>query len=159
MAFSVSIGDILLLSRLAYRLGQTFTSGRNSAPAEFHEVQNQLYSLHDALNYLADQDETTSGINHDGTASSTVAPPDGVLGRMVANCRGTLDHLEKVVETYTELDPDVVQPKDTDRRRWRFKENWKKIKWTTEGGNLDKLKQSLAIHLNALNLAVAARNR
>lgn len=126
---------------------------------EFQEVQNQLYSLHNALKYLADQDETTSGIDYDGTAAGTVAPPDGVLSRMVANCRGTLDHLKKVVETYTELDPDAVQSGDTDRRRWRFKENWKKIKWTTEGGNLDKLKHSLAIHLNALNLAVAARNR
>ena len=54
MAFSPSIGDIMLLSSLAWKIGQAFTSGRGGAPAEFQEVKNELTSLSTSINVLCD---------------------------------------------------------------------------------------------------------
>lgn len=54
MSFTPSIGDIMLLSSLAWKIGQAFTSGRGGAPAEFQEVQNELTSLSTAINVLCD---------------------------------------------------------------------------------------------------------
>jgi hypothetical protein len=45
MASPFSFGDAYQLSRLALKLGKAFTKGRKSAPTEFREVENQLYSL------------------------------------------------------------------------------------------------------------------
>lgn len=52
MSMPVSIGDILLLSKIAYQIGVAFTSGRKSAPREFAEVENQLFALSTALEVL-----------------------------------------------------------------------------------------------------------
>lgn len=163
MAFSVSIGDAIMLSTLAYRLGQTFTSGRKSAPAQFVEVENQLYSLGQALKFLGTQDAKSAGEAAESTADSTtvLAQQDDILGRMVSNCRVTLRHLEQVIAKYTELGATSNEPDPPSRKRWRkeIMENWKKIRWTTEGGDLDKLKSNLAVHISGLTLAVSAINR
>ncbi|KAF7533247.1 hypothetical protein G7Z17_g13540 [Cylindrodendrum hubeiense] len=54
MTSPISIGDAYLLAKLALKLGHAFTKGRKSAPAEFREVENQLYSLSAALSALKD---------------------------------------------------------------------------------------------------------
>lgn len=160
MAWPVSIGDAIMLSTLAYRLGQTFTSGRKSAPAQFAEVQNQLYSLSQALEFLGTQDAKSAGDagESQAKAATVLAQQDDILGRMISNCRLTLRHLEELVGKYTELGD---EPDPPSRKRWRkeIMENWKKIRWTTEGGDLDKLKSNLAVHISGLTLAISAINR
>ena len=54
MSLPISIGDVLLLSSLAWKIGCAFTSGRAGAPAEFREVENELQSLKASLSLLAD---------------------------------------------------------------------------------------------------------
>ncbi|KAF4637084.1 hypothetical protein G7Y89_g988 [Cudoniella acicularis] len=156
MSFGIGIGDILMLSGLAYTLGKTLTSGRKGAPAEFQEVQNQLFAISSALKLLS---STLSKSGSPGVADR--AEEDEILGRMVENCGATLKHLEKILQKYPELRPDLEkeQVDDNMRRKWRqeLKDNIKKIKWTTEGAGLDKLRHNLATHVNALNLAIAAR--
>jgi hypothetical protein len=49
MALPVSIGDVIAMAKLAKTIALAFTKGRKSAPAEFREVENQLYSLSTAL--------------------------------------------------------------------------------------------------------------
>ena len=49
MAFNISIGDVMLLSSLAWKVGRAFTSGRGGAPAEFLEVKNELDGLAGAI--------------------------------------------------------------------------------------------------------------
>jgi hypothetical protein len=162
----LSIGDVILLSQLAYGLARAFTSGRKSAPAEFQEVQNQLYALGSALGFLA-KDRTESPSRSRASNVETVGKEkeaddqDGVLEEMIANCRGTLKHLELLVDKYMEIDPNAKDPGQTGLRRWQqdVKRNWKKIRWTTEGGDLDKLRNNLAVHINGLNLALSAMHR
>lgn len=54
MAGLPSIGDIMLLSQLAWKIGCAFTSGRQGAPAEFQEVENELTSLTKAITLLTE---------------------------------------------------------------------------------------------------------
>lgn len=62
MAFSLSIGDIVLLGSLAWKIGRAFTSGRAGAPAEFREVENELTSLSLSIKKLTDTLRTDDSI-------------------------------------------------------------------------------------------------
>lgn len=53
MASPVSIGDAILLTQIAHKIGQAFTTGRKSAPAEFEEIQKLLWTLSEALKLVA----------------------------------------------------------------------------------------------------------
>lgn len=157
MSFGIGIGDILMLSGLAYSIGKALTNGRTGALAEFQEVQNQLFAISNALKLLS----TTLQKSESSRQDLVLTLEDDTLIRMVENCSATLKHLENVLEKYPELrsDAGAAEIDEASRRKWkqRLKTNIKKIKWTTEGADLDKLKQNLAIHINALNLAIAAR--
>ena len=139
MPAPVSIGDAFL-TKLALKIGQAFTKGRKSAPAEFREVESQLYSLSAALYALRVARE--SGISPPLLVDFSNLPrnipshyndnQDIILG-MLGSCKDTLSHLESIVEKYsiirTSADPE--QPR---LKRWsrELKANWKKIAWTTE---------------------------
>lgn len=156
MSFGIGVGDILMLSGLAYSIGKTLTSGRTGASAEFHEVQTQLFAISNALKLLS---KTLHGSGA-STQDHVSTLEDEALIQMIENCSTTLKHLEKVLEKYPELRSEMkVTEDESTRRKWRqeLKENVRKIKWTTEGADLDKLRRNLAIHINALNLAVATR--
>ncbi len=57
-----SVGDILLLSSLAWKIGTAFTSGRAGAPAELQEVENELDGLTKSITMLADTLDTDDSI-------------------------------------------------------------------------------------------------
>ncbi|PNY26286.1 Uncharacterized protein TCAP_03786 [Tolypocladium capitatum] len=160
MSFSISFGDVYLMGKLALKIGQAFTKGKKSAPAEFREVESQLYSLSAALNAFSSARE-----------SSTIAPPivdksklpknipshfaenqDIILG-MLRSCKETLSHLQTIVDKYSVISTstDASQPR---LKRWtkELKSDWRKISWTTEGGTLNDLKGNLTIQTNSLNL-------
>ncbi|KAJ6085095.1 hypothetical protein N7499_004724 [Penicillium canescens] len=151
MAFQISIGDALMLSKLAYDIALAFTSGRKSAPAQFQEVQNQLYSLSTAL-------ESFKSLSTEGEEQTNQRPVDGISA-IIQNCRMTLKHLELLVNKYM-----VIQDQDDkskpQKRQWsaEISKNWKKVQWTREGGDLAKLQHNLGVHINSLNLAVAVTN-
>ena len=151
MALPVSVGDAILLAKIALRLGQAFTSGRKSAPAEFTEIQNLLYTLSNSLELLSrDIPEKSASQYKDGGA-------DSVTLQIILNCRGTLTHLDALVAKYMEIKP----AGDTGGRMWKdeIRKNWKKILWTKEGGDVGKLKLTLIAHINGLNLAVSVNNK
>lgn len=157
MASPISIGDAIELSRIAYKVGQAFTSGRKSAPAEFAEIQNLLYTLSNALNLVAkDAPRSVCAI-----ATELGDSENAVLLQIIANCRSTLEHLESLVANYTELDLKTEQANQGGPRGWKdnIKRNWKKVIWTKEGGGIDKLKTTLTAHVDGLNLAVSAFNK
>jgi hypothetical protein len=162
MVSPVSIGDAIALSKLAYSIGRAFSSGRASAPAEFHEVQNQLFALGGALGLVAN--DRSEHKNNPTRASAEVekalAEQDEVLQQMIPNCKETLAHLESLLEKYMDIDPNAK----TDKKafsKWKegVKKNYKKIKWTTEGGDLDKLRDNLSVHVTGMTLALSAIHR
>ncbi|KAI1121657.1 hypothetical protein F5Y10DRAFT_255810 [Nemania abortiva] len=156
MPFQISIGDAILLAQIAWRLAQTFTKGRQSAPAAFYEIENELHSLSAALtavesersNMQLSTDETGAGSNQHTTNHD-------ILGRIIQNCKRTLEHLEEIVKKYT-IVSEQTDPKKPKLERWShsFLKNWKKIEWTTEKGDLNTLRSQIMVHTNSLNLLV-----
>lgn len=162
MALPVSIGDAILLSQIAYNLGNAFSSGRKSAPAEFAEIRDLLFTLSGALKLLArglPDADSTEGRSISRSDTEQTDEEHALLAQIIVNCRSTLSHLQALVEKYTALDTKPSQ-KDEDRR-WtdEIRENLKKILWTREGGGVAKLKLTLIAHINGLNLAVGAINK
>ncbi|KAJ4175811.1 hypothetical protein NW767_015663 [Fusarium falciforme] len=160
MASPVSIGDAFLMAKLAFRIGQAFTKGKKSAPAELREVESQLYSLSAALNALTAARESSHSppLLVDRSNLPQNAPPhykdnqDIILG-MLGSCKDTLAHLESIVDEYGIISTTADLSKAR-VKRWsqRLKADWKKIAWTTEGGDLAALKSDLTIQTNSLNL-------
>ena len=166
MALPVSIGDVILLSQLAYSIGRAFSSGRKSAPAEFLEVQNQLFALGGALGLLAnDRSERLKTSSREGPHTlkeeKVATEQDEILEQMILNCKETLTHLKALVNKYMEIDPNAKTTTQATFKSWQqdVRKNWKKIKWTTEGGDIDKLRNNLAVHVNGLTLALSAMHR
>jgi hypothetical protein len=138
-------------------------------------VENQLYSLSAALGLLDsrrtfDSDSYASYIGQSASSSPRLRPTrnyksNDILGLMIQNCERTLEHLESIVEKYStfrcesvpsEPPTENLGAKKTPPRRWRreLRENWKKIIWTTEGGDLATLRNQLTVHTNCVNLVV-----
>ncbi|KAF9767979.1 hypothetical protein IL306_014786 [Fusarium sp. DS 682] len=160
MASPVSIGDAFLMAKLAFRIGQAFTKGKKSAPVELREVESQLYSLSAALNALttARKSRHSEPLLVDPSELPQNAPAhyknnqDIILG-MLGSCNDTLVHLKSIVDKYGIIST-TADPSQPRVKRWsqRLKADWKKIAWTTEGGDLAALKRDLTIQTNSLNL-------
>lgn len=161
MTSPLSFSDCYLISVLALRISRAFTKGRKYAPAEFREVENQLCSLSVALCAL--ERARTAGdaaIFFDPSqlaGASQPRQPEGgdVVGTMLRSCEETLKHLEDIVKKYSS----IGKPRDSEQpllKRWsrELKDNWKKIAWTTEGGDLATLRSQLTIHINSMNLVL-----
>ncbi|KAJ3526897.1 hypothetical protein NM208_g10968 [Fusarium decemcellulare] len=72
---------------------------------------------------------------------------------MLGSCNDTLAHLKSIVDKYAIIST-AADPSQARVKRWsqRLKADWKKIAWTTEGGDLAALKSDLTIQTNSLNL-------
>jgi hypothetical protein len=72
---------------------------------------------------------------------------------MLGSCNDTLSHLQSIVVKYGIIST-TADPSHSQVKRWshRLKADWKKIAWTTEGGDLAALKSDLTIQTNSLNL-------
>lgn len=161
MSVPISVGDAILLAKIAYNIGQAFTTGRKSAPAEFQEIQNLLFSLGSALKVLA-QDLPDDVLCRPGSPSTRdfdgVEGEVALLSQLMINCRSTLNFLSTLVDHYK-----VIGEGEGKKEGSRWKEDllktWKRITWTKEGGDIAKLKLTLTTHINGLNLALNAMNR
>jgi len=162
MSLPVSVSDAILLAQIAWGVGQAFTSGRKSAPAEFAEIQDLLFTLSEALKVLARDLPESNHVSQAERAAAEegdVAHADhALLAQMIMNCRSTLTHLKLMVDKYTVIEKESRQ---NEQRKWKdeVKRNWKKLLWTKEGGDIIKLKTTLTAHINGLNLAVSAINK
>lgn len=164
MGSPVSIGDIIAMSKISWKIAQAFTNGRKSAPIEFREVENQLYSLSSALSAFKDacgddiaavSIESSSLPNrfqdkeqHEGLQS---------VDWLLNSCNETLRHLEKLIDKYSALATGSGQENPEPRfRRWSdtLLRNYKKIAWTTEAGDIATLRSQLLVHTNSLHLVL-----
>ncbi|KAI1427727.1 hypothetical protein F5Y12DRAFT_783143 [Xylaria sp. FL1777] len=156
MAFQISIGDAILLAQIAWRLGQTFTKGRQSAPAEFQEVENELYSLSAALTAAENEyDSVRTSANQIVSGNNRRIENQDIFAQIIGNCKHTLAHLEEIVKKYM-IVSEQGDPQKHKLERWSHSilKNWRKIEWTTEKGDLNTLRSQIMIHTNSLNLLI-----
>ena len=163
MASPVSFGDAVAMSKIAWRIAHAFTKGRTSAPAEFREVENQLYSLSAALTAFKDvcgSDVAALAIDPSHLpARFHDEKQDGghTVSRILNSCGETLAHLEKIVDDYAVVATQSTKgPAKSRLQRWTadLVKNYKKIAWTTEAGDLAALRSQLMVHTNSLDLVL-----
>lgn len=161
MASPVSFGDAVAMSKIAWRIAHAFTKGRTSAPAEFREVENQLYSLSAALAAFKDVcGADVAAVTVDSSklpARFQDEQQDGArtLSGILDSCAETLAHLEKIVDDYAVV-ATSKDPAKSRLQRWTadLVKNYKKIAWTTEAGDLAALRSQLMVHTNSLDLVL-----
>ncbi|KAK4168073.1 hypothetical protein QBC43DRAFT_285378 [Cladorrhinum sp. PSN259] len=150
MASPVSLGDVIAMSKIAWKIAQAFSKGRNSAPAGFREVENQLYSLSrvlDAFSKAFTRDSDFAAVDAREGAS--------IIKRILDNCKDTLTRLQETVDKYGDIVA-VNDPAQSLLKRWGtgFKKNYRKVAWTTKAGDLATLRGQLMAHTNSLDLVV-----
>ncbi|KAK1760373.1 hypothetical protein QBC47DRAFT_366974 [Echria macrotheca] len=151
MASPVSIGDVIAMAKLAKTIAEAFTKGRKSAPAEFREVENQLYSLSTALAAFEDAQDSSAQLA--ALTAATQRPNGQSVAGMLSNCNETLKHLENIVSKYSAI-TEEQDPSKSRVQRWsqELLRNYKKIAWTTEAADLSTLRSQLMVHTNSLEL-------
>ncbi|KAI8954654.1 hypothetical protein F4801DRAFT_480687 [Xylaria longipes] len=156
MVFQLSLGDGIRLAQIAWLLAQTFTKDRRSAPAEFQEIENELYGLSAALTAAEnEQNNAQSSTNPAVPDNNRHAATQDIFEHIIQNCKQILNHLEEIVNKYTivseKRDPDKPKLKEWSKSIVR---NWRKIEWTTEKGDLNTLRSQIMVQTNSLNLLV-----
>jgi hypothetical protein len=96
MAFQpLSVGDILMLSQTAWKIGRAFTKGRDGAPAEFAEVEREANGLSDALKLTAE------ALHADGSILSRAEPETKIaVNAILESAARTLGDLDSFIERY-----------------------------------------------------------
>ncbi|OAG42871.1 hypothetical protein AYO21_02822 [Fonsecaea monophora] len=174
MSFGFSIGDIILLGQLSYKLYDTVTTGRRNASRELQELGEVLYGLNCALSHLR---HVAGDISK---AASTSLSNDShgremqqALDQMVQNCAVTLDDLDNVTKKYREGATMSENNENNEgvesgagsgsgksqKRRKVFKNaiasNWAKIRWDIDKDSLKAYRDKLQAHVNAINLVLS----
>ncbi|TKA82456.1 hypothetical protein B0A49_00056 [Cryomyces minteri] len=153
MAGAPSIGDILMLSQTAWKVGRAFTSGRKGAPAEFQEVESEANGLSKALTLLGEILLADDSILARADAKSR----EGVV-TILHSCEQTLEDLESFVDQYKIIKRTETNGGYTVERNWSelVLSNYKRMKWTTEGGDIQALRNMLQMHTSTINLTMQA---
>lgn len=104
MAFQpLSVGDILMLSQTAWKIGRAFTKGSKSAPSEFREVESEANGLSEALKLTAE------ALHEDGSVLSRAEPETRVaVNSILESASRTLSDLESFIDRYQ-----VVRKRET----------------------------------------------
>lgn len=159
----ISIGDAIALSNIAWNIAKAFLPGTAGAKDDCKELHGLLCALTNALRLVGE----TFCLNNRSQQPGRIADvPDhsnntaSIISETLSHCNGILGNLKVLIETYSILDqePDSAQGPTSATRR-KVKRGWMKLLWTAEGDNISGLKQSLTVHIQTLNLAIATTNR
>jgi hypothetical protein len=174
MSFGFSVGDILLVSQLAYKLYSTVTSGRRSAARDLKELEDVLFGLRCALDHLGNavKDISVAASNRQDANAVDMRQK---LDTMVDSCGTTLQELDSVTKKYREAanqgEGDVVDdtadllaigpstnPNKNKRSISQVKQNlrvnWMKIRWDIERNSLSEYRVKLQAHTDAINIVL-----
>ncbi|GME46292.1 hypothetical protein GTA08_BOTSDO09162 [Neofusicoccum parvum] len=174
MAGILNIGDVLMLSQLAWKIGRAFTAGRKGAPAEFVSVEAEVSGLAKALKLLAETlfaeniyeengdagggGRGKSGDGMGGILGQASAETRGGVEVILISCQRTLKDLESLVEQYQVIRKHRTSGGFSIERNWSdlVLSSYKKMLWTTEGGNIQELRNMLHMHTSTISLTMLA---
>lgn len=159
----ISIGDAIALSSIAWNIAKAFLPGTADAKDDCRELHGLLCALRNALRLVG---ETFCLNNRSQQPGGIADVPDhsnntaSIISETLSHCNGILGNLKILIETYSilEQDPDSAAGSTSATGR-KMKRSWMKLLWTAEGDNISGLKQSLTVHIQTLNLAIATTNR
>ncbi len=174
MSFSFSVGDIILVSQLAYKLYSNLTTGRCSAAKDLKELEDVLFGLRCALDHLSKAAKSISSTASDSQDANAVEVRHK-LDAMINSCGATLLELDSVTKKYREaVEPAQDEVVDDDaegasavgastrpskkRSLAQFKEsvrvNWMKVRWDVERKSLGEYRAKLQSHTDAITIVL-----
>jgi hypothetical protein len=166
MSFGFSVGDIVLLSQLAYKLYSNVTSGRRSADHDLKELEDVLFGLRCALDHLGRvaSDISTTASNQDMLPSDVQEK----LGLMISSCGSTLQELDSATQKYRDgvksADKDAID-KDAPRKnliqargvarvaqlKRDLEINFTRVRWDMKRQSFQEYRNKLQSHVDAIN--------
>lgn len=146
-----SIGDVLMLSQVAWRTGRAFASGRASAPGEFLQIESELNGVAKSLKLLA---ETLLLDGSEQLIQQAGAHIQNGLATILLSCKRTLDDLESLIDQYQVIKKNRTSGGYTVERSWSelVIQNYSSMMWTTEGGNIQDLRELLHLYTASISL-------
>jgi hypothetical protein len=168
VGFGFSIGDIVLMSQLAYRLYSAIGS-RKSVSKELKHLGDALFDLHCALDHLektADDISTRAFSGSDGNESVKRS-----LHSMIDSCASTLNELDEATKKYRDIDAQAeVNKPDSSRsfmdgarrqstiERWKqqLKVQWNKVHWDFKESSMIEYRQRLLYHTATINMVISS---
>jgi hypothetical protein len=153
-----NVGDILMLSQVAWKTGRVFTAGRKDAPSDFYAVETDVSGLAQALKLLAEALHAEDG---DGLISKSDKKTKDGVAIILSSCRRTIHDLDSLVDRYQVIRKHRTVGGFAIERSWSdlVLAQYDTIIWTTEGGNLHDLSSLLQMHTKSIRLLTEAVQR
>ena len=153
-----SIGDILMLSQIAWKIGRAFTAGRKNAPAQFHEIESEVNGLAKALKLLA---ETMFAESDSGLLEHADQEIEESLATILTCCQRTVQDLDSLMEQYQIVRKTRTPTGFVVERSWSdlIITQYRTMMWTTEGGDIQHLQTLLKMHTNSITAIKQALQR
>jgi hypothetical protein len=153
-----SIGDILMLSQLAWKIGRAFTAGRKGAPSEFLEVEAEVNALAKALKLLA---ETLFADAEDSLLEKADQDTQHSVAIILTSCQHTVSDLDSLMDRYQVIKKHRTAGGFAIERSWSdlVLTQYKAMMWTAEGGNIGNLRSKLQMHRSTITLTMQALQR
>ncbi|KAF2773542.1 hypothetical protein EJ03DRAFT_347523 [Teratosphaeria nubilosa] len=149
----LSVGNILMLSQTAGKVGRAFTQGKKSAPSEFAEVERESNGLSEALKLVAET------LHDNGSVLSQAEPQTrAAVSTILESASKTLSDLESFVERHQVIKKQETKGGFVVERSWSdvVLANYRTLKWTTEGGDMTELRNMLHMHTSTINRTMQA---
>lgn len=167
MAGLPSIGDILMSSQTAWKIGRAFTAGEKGAPREFFEVESEVNSLATSLQHLVEvlfNDNSESGTGGNGESLLAQADRRTRLGvaKIIQSCQKTLRDLDDLTQRYQDVKIYRTSGGDAVKDRvWSdvVLHNYATMMWTADGGSISELRDMLHVHTSTVILVTQALQR
>jgi hypothetical protein len=146
---TLSVGDVLMQSQTAWKIGRTFSNKRQSTPVDFTEIERESNALSEALKMLAEALHSNDTVLHQAEGETKAA-----VNTILESAKKTLSDLESFVERYQ-----VIRKKETSsgfvvERNWSevVIAGYKTFKWTAAGGDMDELRNLLHLHTRTITM-------
>jgi hypothetical protein len=152
------VGDILLLSQTAWRIGRAFTAGRENAPSEFQEVESEIKGLAKALKVLA---EIMFADSDNGLLKQADQEIQESLATILNSCQRTVQDLDSLMDQYQIVTKSRTQDGFVVERSWSdlVVAQYRSMIWTTDGGDIQHLRSLLKMQTNSISSIKQALQR
>lgn len=146
--YGVSIGDVLMLSQVAWRISRLFSPRHNagtSLPPEFVVIEDELGSFSKSLKLLGES-LVSEGI--ESFISSAGHKVQDNISTILRSCHRILEDLESLTFSYQVRIKVQSSRGVTLQRNWRATvlADYQYVIWTANGGTIRNLEEVLDIH-------------
>lgn len=153
-----NIGDILMLSQTAWRIERAFTAGRKVAPADFQVIEVEIGGLARALKLLAEALHADAECVTLRTAGENIQTS---ISTVISSCQRAVSDLDSLVDQHQVIRKHRTVGGFAIERTWGdlALTGYKTMLWTTEGGDLQNLKELLQLHTSSIAMITEAIQR